>query len=368
MLKIYLPIILLIVTSSLLAQNSKINTINQRPTKQWEQVEPSFDTKDIDSLTSLIMHHKDPSIRKRAGELLGLAINKGVKTSEKTIADLVNAWEKEKDGEARASILNALASINRRHKDNRIQALAIKAFRSSPSTDWDKVTAIQIIDYFGGNKAIELELIQIIATNPSEIFIKGHSDNERIPLLWTQLQAANCLGTMKSQKAVTPLFKSLTNLIKNEDISLKKTFANEASFYEMYYYTYSGVLAKIGGENVISLCLSFIDDESKEIRYIGAKILGKIGDSRAVPILCEILGKSTNSDEKVLAIYYLEDMKDKRAIPALKEALKDKNTSRRDRLNRPVALAAYHALIKFDIKVEVKYPKEGEPPVYRVLE
>jgi hypothetical protein len=159
MIKTYLLIILLIVSNSLLAQDSKMNIEHQRPTAQWEVLEPSFDTKDIDSLTYLIKANNDSRVRKRACELMGLALERGAKGDKRLISTLIERWDKESDEDVKIAILGVLYSISKKDKDRRILSIAIKSFRSLPSTNWGKVTAIQIINYFSGDKVVEEELL-----------------------------------------------------------------------------------------------------------------------------------------------------------------------------------------------------------------
>jgi hypothetical protein len=211
-------------------------------------------------------------------------------------------------------------------------------------------------------------IIQVATENPIGKLVIEKSKKESVTNLWTQLQANGCLGTMRSQKAIIPLVKSLINLINDSDPLLKNTYANEATYYEMHYFTYIGTLVRIGGEKVLAEVLPYLKDENINIRYACADILGSLNDIQSVPCLIEMLTLSDNQGFREKAANLLGNLSDNRAIPALKDALQDKYIDWQNPLRRPVADAAYSALLKLDVKVEVKYLKEGEPPVYRVVE
>jgi hypothetical protein len=124
------------------------------------------------------------------------------------------------------------------------------------------------------------------------------------------------------------------------------------NYGEYYINEYNRMLILIGGDELHKLAIPMLDNENEKIKYHGATILGALGDTIAVPYLCEILDKNkTTGGDLRLALLLVKLDKDK-AIPYLKEALKDNYHTIHGQY--PLRYDAYRALQKVGVKVVCK--------------
>jgi TonB family protein len=86
--------------------------------------------------------------------------------------------------------------------------------------------------------------------------------------------------------------------------------------------------------------------KDEELNYIVPWSLGQIGDKSAIPPLIKTLDDS-NPDMRVLAIYSLEQLDAKQALPKIRALLGDQETIHFDGLI-PVSAAAKEAVIKLE--------------------
>jgi HEAT repeat protein len=104
----------------------------------------------------------------------------------------------------------------------------------------------------------------------------------------------------------------------------------------------------------------FLKDKEVEIRRRAALVLGKLGDKSGVPIMIEDLAKATGADRDKIVVA-LRVLKDERAVPALRKALKDKSP-----YVRGIAVAALgelKAVQAYDDIVALTMDKEGKGPM-----
>ena len=338
-------------------------------TEKWETLDPTFSTTDIDSLKRLLLTHKDPKIRGKAASLLGLAFAKGIIVNSRTISELLQAWDKESNEGVKSEMLVSFWHITKKEQDPRIAEITINIIKTSveETSVFTKIRALQVLNNLGGDRRIENELINIVNEKFSpSIFLQEELVKE----------AVYCLGKMKSKRAIPILTKKLLYLLRNPDDELYKKIRTECfggdtplpSFGEFLVGVYTSGLNKIGGEEVKEIVRPMLKSSNKKEKHQGAKILGNLGDTAAFPVLCEMVTQSENYQDRWMAVKYLSGLNDKRAIPTLKEALNDKYVDHMNPLNRPVAFAAYQALTKLGVKVEMRFPKEGKPPEYKVIE
>lgn len=89
-------------------------------------------------------------------------------------------------------------------------------------------------------------------------------------------------------------------------------------------------LEELSQEAVGPLITAIKEGNNWKIRGIAAKVLGKIGDTKAVPFLIETLNSDKESKVRAWAAFALRELKDKRSLPALLRALKDEDSTVRD--------------------------------------
>lgn len=307
-----------------------------------DSVKDDFGESYIDSLKFYLFNNEDNEVRHRAVRLLFVALNKNKNIRVNDINDLLANYIKEKDENIKSEIINCLWVISEKEKDSRILNLAIDIIKS-PNKDLTK--ALIIVNNFGGDKRVEDKLIEFVEKGPDENY-------------FYQEATLKCLSTMKSEKAVPIIYEKLIALLKNKSDKLfnvqtdyQAALIPSPSLGQVYIYIYIGGLSKIGGDKVVSLVTPLIDDNDLTIRQNAAMILGYICDARTVPVLCDIVINSKDPNMRTCAIYYLSNIGDKKAIPALKRALND---GYRDMLENyhPLRYDAYKALQKLGVKVE----------------
>jgi HEAT repeat protein len=339
-------------------------------TEKWDKLEPQFATTDIDSLINLLSNEK-ASVRKRSSDLLFLAAanrknqmsfddnkikrltlevknNKYKETTGGIVKILWQVVERKVENKFKESvkeiggysfnldlvtsrILKDFLSEKTNFKDETIKNKALKALEfndfkkenrriiealveviNTPNAP-GQVYAIYALTEIGGDKRIEDNLINIIKDKPT------------LEMQAIQLAAAIYLGSTKSEKAIVPIKESLIDLVKSPNIEIKEPqFGLEAPEipYNSYKIVYANALITLGKHYNINIG-DFISDGNKEIKYLGAYVLGKLGDKNQVPVLCESLLKNENPYERKLAAEVLGELGDKSAIKSLREAYKN---------------------------------------------
>jgi hypothetical protein len=305
-----------------------------------EGVKNDFSESDIDSLKQIAFKNDNNDVRYRACQLLFVALHKSKNIRKDDIGDLLTRYDEEKEKNIRGEIIKCLWTISYKEKDERILNLAVGIVQAGGE---DITRALNIIDNYGGDKRVENDLIELIRKGPDKNY-------------YYQEAAIKCLGKMKSEKAVQVLYDNMIYLLRNKNdkffnvsTDYQTALIPSPSLGQLYVYLYIGGLSDIGGDKVISMVAPLIDDDDLTIRQNAAMILGYIGDVRSVPVLCEIVINSKDPNMRTCAIYYLSSIGDKKAIPALKKALKDNYMDMSE--NHPLRYDAYKALQKLGVKV-----------------
>lgn len=85
-------------------------------------------------------------------------------------------------------------------------------------------------------------------------------------------------------------------------------------------------LGCIGGSNSVPALISALGSQDVWVRIESASSLGRLGDRRAVPALCQIVAKDMDRNVRANACHALGLIGDNRAEPYLREALHDKRS------------------------------------------
>lgn len=265
---------------------------------------------------------QDPNINedKKAlnAQLLFIAAAKGKEFNSSEITKIIEISEKTDKATIHEWLVKVIWKIAEHRSTNNLTSIELNAIRMSMVKNIKEnrsglLWAIYALTELGGDKKVEDNLINIIKVKPT------------LEMQAIQLAAAIYLGSTKSEKAIVPIKESLIDLVKSLNIELKEPqFGLEAPEipYNSYKIVYANALITLGKHYNINIG-DFISDGNKEIKYLGAYVLGKLGDKNQVPVLCESLLKNENPYERKLAAEVLGELGDKSAIKSLSEAYKN---------------------------------------------
>jgi HEAT repeat protein len=116
---------------------------------------------------------------------------------------------------------------------------------------------------------------------------------------------------------------------------------------DRYYAAH--LLGDLQDPRAVPMLIPLLKDE--EVNYIVPWSLGQIGDKSAIPPLIKTLD-DPNPDMRVLAIYSLEQLDAKEALPKIRALLGDQETIHFDGLI-PVAAAAKEAVAKLERREDI---------------
>lgn len=222
---------------------------------------------DHDQLISLLRESNNPTIRKRAAEILG-----EIESHKEATDALVGAVKSDEDAEVRAAAIDALSNLEA------IEAL-LRALGSDVA-DGDAQWA------------------------QAETFVGDLQDDE--PEL--RMAAANVLGQLGSSNAARPLARQLevepenrvrariaralgrvgepgatgvlVGCLRNEPLTIRREAAD--------------ALGHLGGEPALRGLLTIVGDESEEIRRTTASSLGRFENEQPVDALVTLLGDESD--------------------------------------------------------------------------
>jgi HEAT repeat protein len=121
-------------------------------------------------------------------------------------------------------------------------------------------------------------------------------------------QAAQALGTTKDEQAVPKLIEKLKS---DNPITLKQCIS---------------ALSQIGGDNARNALTTMLEHPNKNVRRSTAYKLGILGDKLATDAILQKLAVEEDAAVRAWYIIGIHGLKDKKAIPALVEALRNPGT------------------------------------------
>ena len=279
-----------------------------------KMMEPIITSTDVDS-SIILLKNQNKIMGECCLQLLFRAASSNVYFTDKNISELTKIAKYDKDSLIIIEVVKVLWQVVSNREKNKLSSRGEKNIRDMAINiinynKQGKLYSIYALIALGGDMRVEADLINIITEKPNRE-IKD-----------VQLAAARCLGIMESDKAVKPLSVSLIKLYNNLNPQLEeKEYYIEGSipYIELYKYTYINTVA-LFGQKAVNIIKPLIYDNNPEIKYLGAVILGKMGDKTIVPILCESLLNNISLYERERAANILGNLGDSSAIPVLSKA------------------------------------------------
>ena len=233
----------------------------------------------IPLLINLVQHETNSPLRSVCISALGAARDR------RAVPPLVQCATQKRDAALRHEACRALGEIG----DS--AAVGILAeIAAHERLQYLRLVAIQSLGQLGSADAV--------ASLLSNLSRWGRNAQERVALL----KACEATGDL----AVVP---PLAKMLDNDD--------------ERVVLAAAEALGNLGATNAVSGLLRVATAGSRAVRAQAAKALGQIGDSRALPVLAEMLARDRYSKARVKAAESLGIISDTNAIPALKSALSD---------------------------------------------
>ncbi|WP_259517254.1 HEAT repeat domain-containing protein [Halanaeroarchaeum sp. HSR-CO] len=252
--------------------------------------------KDVETLRELLTSSDNPTIRKRAAEILGNLDE----TGQDGIESLVSAVQNDDNEAVRAAAIDALTSLEA------INALLAALGRDVPDSgaDWAK----------------------------AETFVRDL--NAEAPEL--RMAAANVLGQIGSENAVRPLVAALEDADPRVRARVARAIGqirNPTAAGALVDHLHgeplpvrrevADALGYLGGDDALEGLLSIADDENEVMRRTVATSLGRFGDARPIETLVDMLG-----DES--------DLVRRGAVFSLIEILSNVDSSKSDELRQSI--------------------------------
>ncbi|MFW5924225.1 MAG: HEAT repeat domain-containing protein [archaeon] len=252
--------------------------------------------KDVEKLAALVTDSDNPTIRKRAAEILGNLDE----TGEDEIESLVAAVQNDGHEGVRAAAIDALTQLDA------INALLTALGRDVPenSADWAKA------ETFVSDLSADAPELRMAAAN---VLGKIGSENAVRPLVSAlddtdarvRARVARALGQIADPSAAGALVEHL----HGEPLPVRREAAD--------------ALGHLGGETALEGLLSLVDDDSEVLRRTVATSFGRFGDTRPIDALVDLLG-----DES--------DLVRRGAVFSLIEILSNVDASKSDELRQSI--------------------------------
>ena len=273
-------------------------------------------------INASIVNLQDPNINedKKAlnAQLLFMAAAKGKEFNSSEITKIIEISEKTDKAAIHEWLVKTLWKIAEHRSTNNLTSIELNSIRMSmvksiKENSSGLLWAIYAITELGGDKRVEDNLTNIIFEKPQK------------QTVYIQTSAARCLGIMKSQKAVKPLCNVLYGFYANPDPVLKERemfIESSIEIGELYKTSYINALVMINA-NVAAEVWPWLRNDNPEVRYLGAVVLGRLGENSAVPLLVESLLNNHDIYERIRAAEIIGELGDKKAIPSLLQAKRD---------------------------------------------
>ncbi|MFB6071196.1 MAG: HEAT repeat domain-containing protein [Halanaeroarchaeum sp.] len=252
--------------------------------------------KDVPKLADVLETSDNPTVRKRAAEILGNLDE----TGEEGVEALIGAVQNDDSEGVRAAAIDALTALDA------VDALLTALERDVPreAADWAKAET-----FVDDLQADEPEL-RMAAAN---VLGRLENDNAVRPLVRTlddpdprvRARVARALGTIGDPSAAGPLVDHLDG----EPLGVRREVAD--------------ALGHLGNPDALQGLLSVADDDSEAMRRTVATSLGRFGDTRPVETLVDMLG-----DES--------DIVRRGAVFSLIEILSNVDSARSDELRQDI--------------------------------
>ena len=295
-------------------------TVCQDPVlENLRSANPVITSKEINAS---IVNLQDPNINedKKAlnAQLLFIAAAKGKEFDKSEISIIIEISEKTDKATIHEWLVKVLWKIAEHRSTNNLTPIELNEIRISMVKNIKEnrsglLWAIYALTELGGDKRIEDNLTKIIFEKPQKQTVD------------IQTSAARCLGIMKSQKAVKPLCSALYGFYANPDPVLKERemfIESSIEIGELYKTSYINALVMINA-NVVAEVRPWLRNDNPKVRYLGAVVLGRLGENSAVPLLVESLQNNRDIYERIRAAEILGELGDKKAIAPLLQVKRD---------------------------------------------
>jgi HEAT repeat protein len=252
--------------------------------------------KDVSKLAELVTSSDNPTIRKRAAEILGNLDETGEEGAE----SLVSAVQTDESEAVRAAAIDALTQLEA------INALLSALGREVPSkaADWAKA------ETFVSDLTAEAPELRMAAAN---VLGQIGSENAVRPLVSTltdsdprvRARVARAIGQIGDPAAAG----ALVDHVHGEPLPVRREAAD--------------ALGHLGGDAALDGLLTLVDDDSEVLRRTVATSFGRFGDTRPIDALVDLLG-----DES--------DLVRRGAVFSLIEILSNVDASKSDELRQSI--------------------------------
>ena len=141
-------------------------------------------------------------------------------------------------------------------------------------------------------------------------------------------EAKNALiGALKDKKDTVrvEVVKALGKISDEQSISALTEYLVKLTDKKSSYYT-ARILGNIGNIRAVPALEEALYSENSEVRVASAEALVKINKKKFMPILLNALKEEEEEDSRRAAAYALVQLGDERSVPALIDSLKDKGT------------------------------------------
>lgn len=252
--------------------------------------------KDVSKLAALVTDSDNPTIRKRAAEILGNL----EETDENGVESLVSAVQNDENEAVRAAAIDALTQLEA------INALLTALGREVPTNaaDWAKA------ETFVSDLTADAPELRMAAAN---VLGQIGSENAVRPLVSTlsdsdprvRARVARAIGQIGDPSAAG----ALVDHLHGEPLPVRREAAD--------------ALGHLGGDAALDGLLTLVDDDSEVLRRTVATSFGRFGNARPIDALVDLLG-----DES--------DLVRRGAVFSLIEILSNVDASRSDELRQSI--------------------------------
>ena len=309
----------------------------------------SFEENDVRAAIRLL-YHPDEEVRDEAVTLIHAAFSSDCPSARKAIPRLRELLRKDSRNRIRVGAGEILCCMGDK-----------KALRP----------LLQIASDSALDDKIRAAALNSLANTRMEIGARGEQLAEiGLSLLYSpydyiRMQGLHALCLTTDRRKMKVFLQSFVDHVVHPDSSLmakRSLGTGGGTRYDDFLFTYKMGLLSLAPK-APDILYKLLDHPNETVRYYAAQALARCRNERATGVLIDILRTSEDWKMRVGAISGLSNVGDTSAIPFLKEALKDgyvhEPSSTAGRVCRPVAEAAYDALIS-----TFRVPKEelGEDP------
>ena len=307
----------------------------------------AFENKDIEKLTELLLDESYWTRSQAASRIAKLA-RRRVSGVEKAVPNLIHLMLTDEDDEASTNACRALVRIGgTQATEGLVEAVKV----GESMHPFVRVYAFQ-------------ELARSEDERVEDPAIEALDDT----CYHVRMAAAMALGTVRSEKAIEPLLHHLVSYYQSLECADDKVLGGLAP--APFGAQLSATLRQIGKPAVPKL-FDLLEHSCQGLRRSVAVTLGFLGERRAVPSLMNVVENGQNPSQRETAVLILGDFQDTRAIPLLIQALGDTTTYTGgcviNPLSRPIAYAAYRALLGMDVKVR-RIHRKGKHDLFQVVD